>query len=108
MPFSRTEPRLLGRMAEGKSHKLSRVVTWAMIFMLVILKIPIVYLCAVIWWAIKAEPKPEAPAALVPAVDLDYSGPGWRRSPGTRRRPPRRPVRRPPARCASARGYIRR
>ena len=33
------------------------VVTWAMIFMLVILKIPIVYLCAVIWWAIKAEPE---------------------------------------------------
>ena len=26
--------------------------------MLVILKIPIVYLCAVVWWAIKAEPRP--------------------------------------------------
>ena len=26
--------------------------------MLVILKIPVVYLCAVVWWAIKAEPRP--------------------------------------------------
>ena len=25
--------------------------------MLVILKIPIVYLCVVVWWAIKAEPR---------------------------------------------------
>ena len=85
-----------------------RVVTWAMIFLLVILKIPIVYLCAVVWWAIKAEPKPEAPAALVPAVEPDHGAPSWQRSPGQRRRPPRGPVRRPAARCASARGYVRR
>ena len=26
--------------------------------MLVILKIPVVYLCAVVWWAIRAEPLP--------------------------------------------------
>ena len=26
--------------------------------MLVILKIPVVYLCAVVWWAIRAEPQP--------------------------------------------------
>jgi hypothetical protein len=95
-------------MTAAESHKLCRVVTWAMIFMLVILKIPIAYLCAVIWWAIKAEPKPEAPAALVPAVNPDSSGPRWQRSPGPRRRPPRRPARRPAARRASARGYIRR
>jgi hypothetical protein len=31
---------------------------WELIFMLVILKIPIVYMCAVVWWAIKAEPRP--------------------------------------------------
>ena len=61
-----------------------------MIFMLVILKIPIVYLCAVIWWAIKAEPKPEAPAALVPRRP-ELGGPSWRRWPTTRRRPPRGP-----------------
>ena len=31
---------------------------WEIVFMLVILKIPIVYLCVVVWWAIKAEPAP--------------------------------------------------
>ena len=49
--------------------------------MLVILKIPVVYLCAVVWWAIKAEPRPLAGAGAVaslgPALD---PGPecGWR------------------------------
>jgi hypothetical protein len=32
------------------------------IFMLVILKIPVVYLCAVVWWAVRAEPRPPEPA----------------------------------------------
>ena len=32
---------------------------WELIFLMVILKIPIVYLCWVVYWAIKAEPKPE-------------------------------------------------
>lgn len=32
------------------------------IFMLVILKIPVVYLCAVVWWAVRAEPLPPEPA----------------------------------------------
>ncbi|MDF2751219.1 MAG: hypothetical protein K0T00_2395, partial [Gaiellaceae bacterium] len=31
---------------------------WELVFMLVVLKIPVVYLCAVVWWAIKAEPEP--------------------------------------------------
>ena len=90
-------------MTWGRSHRLGRVVTWAMIFLLVILKIPIVYLCAVIWWAIRAEPKPEAPATLVPAVDDGGGGPRWQRPEGPSRRPPRRPARRPAARYASAR-----
>jgi hypothetical protein len=35
--------------------------------MLVILKIPVVYLCAVVWWAIRAEPlPPEGAARLAP------------------------------------------
>jgi hypothetical protein len=34
------------------------MVWWEIVFMMVILKIPIVYLCAVVWWAIKAEPLP--------------------------------------------------
>jgi hypothetical protein len=78
-----------------------------MIFMLVLLKIPIVYLCAVIWWAIKAEPKPEAPASLVPVLQPDR-GPGWQRGGRPRRRPPSGPVRRPGPRRAGARANARR
>jgi len=45
--------------------------------MLVVLKIPVVYLCAVVWWAIRAEPRPlEGAGTLAPV------GPGpecdWR------------------------------
>ena len=39
------------------------------IFMLVILKIPIVYICVVVWWAIKAEPTPGEPTAAVVVED---------------------------------------
>ena len=36
---------------------------------MVIMKIPIVYLCWVVYWAIKAEPKPDEPEpALVPVA----------------------------------------
>jgi len=30
---------------------------WELVFLMVILKIPIVYLCYVVWYAIKAEPR---------------------------------------------------
>jgi hypothetical protein len=53
--------------------------------LMVIMKIPIVYLCWVVYWAIKSEPRPEQPAALV-ATD-DGSEPPWRRP----SRQPRRP-----------------
>ena len=36
--------------------------TWELIWMLVILKIPVVYLCLVVWWAIRAKPLPLEPA----------------------------------------------
>ena len=29
---------------------------WEIIFMVLILKIPLVYVCWVVWWAIRAEP----------------------------------------------------
>lgn len=55
--------------------------------MLLVLKIPVVYLCLVVWWAIRAEPRPpeavERAAALEPAPE---PGCGW-----TRRRLSRRP-----------------
>src|SRR5262245_22231213 len=37
--------------------RVSEVSVWEAIFMLVVLKIPMVYLGAVVWWAIRAEPR---------------------------------------------------
>jgi hypothetical protein len=39
---------------------------WELIFLMVILKIPIAYLCWVVYWAIKSQPLPEEGAALRP------------------------------------------
>jgi hypothetical protein len=63
---------------------------WELIFMMLILKIPIVYLILVVYWAIRAEPKPPEPAVRPVSVDPE-PGPGtpWI----ARRRPPRRPSR---------------
>ncbi|MHB1243180.1 MAG: hypothetical protein ACYC1P_07265 [Gaiellaceae bacterium] len=59
---------------------------WELVFMLVILKIPVVYLGAVVWWAIRAEPQP--PEGAVRLAPLP-AGPGcdWRprRADGRRR-----------------------
>jgi hypothetical protein len=73
---------------------------WEFIFMMVILKIPIIYLCLVVYWAIKAEPKPPEPALLPAALgEPEPRGP-WRRT-----RPPHR--RRPGPHGSPARGYAR-
>jgi hypothetical protein len=87
-------------------------VVWETIFMLLVLKIPLVYLCAVVWWAIRAEPLPEEPAALVGAgLPVEPTPPrSWR----YRTRVPGRPlgggpVRRPSGgRHAAARAEARR
>jgi hypothetical protein len=60
---------------------------WEIVFLMVILKIPLVYLCLVVWWAIKAEPRPPEPATLVRAGEPDPSGPARPRP--VRRGPPR-------------------
>jgi hypothetical protein len=64
------------------------MVWWEIIFMLVVLKIPIVYLCAVVWWAIRAEPMPEdgADGAFGDGSDRPDPRPWWR-PPRRRRRP---------------------
>jgi hypothetical protein len=54
--------------------------------MLVILKLPILYLIGVVWWAVRAEPRPYEHAALVPAVPHDGEP-----EPCPWRRPSRRP-----------------
>ena len=63
---------------------------WELVFLMVILKIPIAYLCYVVWFAIKAEPRrgrgdPAGVRVLpeLPSPSFDHA----RRLP--RRRPPR-------------------
>jgi hypothetical protein len=59
--------------------------TWAFIWMVVVLKIPIAGLLWLCWWAIRAEPEPAA------AGDQGDGGGGAGHSPRPRKpRPPRR------------------
>jgi hypothetical protein len=44
---------------------------WGFIFLMLILKIPIAYLAWVVYWAIKAEPKPPEYAVQPARLDLD-------------------------------------
>jgi hypothetical protein len=63
---------------------------WELLFMMLILKLPIAYLCYVVYWAIKAEPRPPEPAFLPVAPEPDPERPpAWTAT----RRPPRRPRR---------------
>jgi hypothetical protein len=62
---------------------------WEIVFLMVILKIPIAYLCTVVWYAIRAEPRPGHGPPTGVHVEPDDLGPGPRRRP--RRLPPRRP-----------------
>ena len=55
------------------------VMVWEVVFMLVLLKIPLVYLCMVVWWAIRAEPREEQPVVAVPVPDTPASPNGWSR-----------------------------
>jgi hypothetical protein len=66
---------------------------WELVFMMLILKIPIVYLGIVVWYAVRAEPRPPEPALLPARVDEPEPCP-WRRRP---RRPDGSPSR-PPSR----------
>jgi hypothetical protein len=69
---------------------------WELIWLMVIMKIPILYLCWVVYWAIKSEPRHEEPeAALVRSND---GPPGWQ---------PRRRPRRPGPHGRPARTYAR-
>jgi hypothetical protein len=57
---------------------MARHPVWELVFLMLILKIPIVYLCFVVYWAIKAEPRPEEGAAVTAELGPDDSG-GWQR-----------------------------
>jgi hypothetical protein len=58
---------------------------WELVFLMVILKIPIVYLCVVVYYAIKASPRPGEGAPVTARIGPD-SGP---RTPWGRTRPRR-------------------
>jgi hypothetical protein len=60
---------------------------WEIVFLMVILKIPIVYLCVVVYYAIKAEPRPEAGAGVTARIGPDEGGGGRRRARPRRLRP---------------------
>jgi hypothetical protein len=57
-----------------------------LVFLMVILKIPIIYLCFVVYYAIKATPKPEAGAGITAQLGAPEDGPE------RRGRRPRRPL----------------
>lgn len=80
------------------------VAAWEAIFLLVVLKIPMVYLAVVVWWAIRAVPTPggedEPVRAFVPLTPCSWDdsrrrGPRGRlptyRPVGSRTRPAVRP-----------------
>jgi hypothetical protein len=60
---------------------------WELIFMMLVLKLPILYLIGVVWWAVRSSPDPFEPAELVPVVSDSPHDPAdpctWR----VRRRP---------------------
>lgn len=61
---------------------------WELVFLMLILKIPIAYLCTIVVYAIRAEPSPEEGAAVTVRLDPD-SGSGWSRGLRPRRFRPR-------------------
>jgi hypothetical protein len=79
---------------------------WEAIFLLLILKIPIVYLGYVVWWAVKSKPEPPLPpepALKIVGLDPEPGLPFGRRF---ERRRPRVPQRGPHG--APRRTYARR
>lgn len=62
---------------------MARHPVWELLFFLLILKVPIVYLGAIVYHAIKAEPRPEPGEAVVARLRSDDPGPG--RGPRLRR-----------------------
>jgi hypothetical protein len=68
------------------------VSAWEAIFFLVVLKIPVIYLAVVVWWAVHAEPEARGGGDEV-GVLAPLTPCGW--DEWKRRRPRRRPSWRP-------------
>jgi hypothetical protein len=69
---------------------------WEAIFMLLVLKIPVVYLAGVVWYAVRAEPDPAGASGDEAGVFAPLAPCGWddwkRRRPTPYRYGPRRPT----------------
>jgi hypothetical protein len=78
---------------------------WEAFFFVVVLKIPVIYLAVVVWWAVRAVPEPEGgdEAGVLTAPVAPCGWDDWkRRRPGRRR--PGRPVSPPRRRARVAAG----
>ena len=61
---------------------------WEIVFLMVILKIPIVYLCTIVYYAIKAKPVPPAGASTTAKLGPEDEPGGWRYRTSARRARP--------------------
>lgn len=75
---------------------------WEAIFLLLVLKIPMIYLAVVVWWAIRAQPTPgdgqDPVRVLVPLTPCGWEDTRRRRQSRIAGRGPLRPHGRPTAR----------
>lgn len=53
------------------------VTVWEAIFMLVVLKIPVIYLASVVWYAVRAEPEPAGGGGDEAGVLAPLTPCGW-------------------------------
>ena len=53
---------------------------WEFVFLMLILKIPVIYLCAVVYWAIRNDRDPAEPARLLVPAGVEPRPP-WSRRP---------------------------
>jgi hypothetical protein len=53
------------------------VTVWEAIFMLVVLKIPVIYLASVVWYAVRAEPEPAGGGGDEAGVLAPVAPCGW-------------------------------
>ena len=84
----RVHARQGARPRSGRPISYTASMGWPeLVFMLVVLKLPVVYLCCVVWWAIKAEPRPEEGAATRVALDPEPPCPGGAAAPHSAARP---------------------
>jgi hypothetical protein len=80
---------------------------WEFVFLMLIMKLPIAYLCFVVYWAVKSEPRPPEFAALPARVEPEPRSPWARPSHRPRRHGPHGSPKRGYARTARASRALR-